>query len=210
MDRGVRGEVYYARTVWLRRRGMPRFGGWFGQKALSGGGPLIDLGVHRLDLALWLMGYPKPQWVLGSTYDHIASEKARREKKKYDCEDFAAAMVRFRNGATLHLEASWAGNIRQREQMETSLLGSKGGLVHRNLNEGYDFDAEVYYEKNGRQYDLAYHPPLSGVGSSMHHFVDSIVNNRPHTATGEEGVIVMELLDAIYASAASGKPVRIG
>lgn len=55
-----------------RRRGMPGFGGWFGTKALAGGGPLIDLGVHRLDLALWLMGYPKPQWVMGNTYCLIA------------------------------------------------------------------------------------------------------------------------------------------
>ena len=60
VDAGVLGEVYFARTLWHRRRGLPRFGGWFGQKALSGGGPLIDLGVHRLDLALWLMGYPRP------------------------------------------------------------------------------------------------------------------------------------------------------
>ncbi|MFC1672300.1 Gfo/Idh/MocA family protein, partial [Planctomycetota bacterium] len=60
VDTGILGDVYFARTVWHRRRGMPGFGGWFGQKALSGGGPLIDLGVHRIDLALWLMGYPKP------------------------------------------------------------------------------------------------------------------------------------------------------
>lgn len=58
VDRGTLGDIYYARTQWLRRRGMPGFGGWFGTKALSGGGPLIDLGVHRLALALWLMGYP--------------------------------------------------------------------------------------------------------------------------------------------------------
>ena len=67
VEAGVFGEFYFGRTVWHRRRGMPGFGGWFGTKALAGGGPLIDLGVHRLDLALWLMGYPKPTWVLGST-----------------------------------------------------------------------------------------------------------------------------------------------
>ena len=67
VDAGVFGDFYFGRTVWHRRRGMPGFGGWFGTKALAGGGPLIDLGVHRLDLALWLMGYPKPTWVLGNT-----------------------------------------------------------------------------------------------------------------------------------------------
>jgi predicted dehydrogenase len=210
IESGMLGEVYYGRTQWLRRRGMPGFGGWFGQKALSGGGPLIDLGVHRLDLALWLMGYPKPKWVLGGAYNHIAAERARREKKAFDCEDLAAAMIMFENGATLHLTASWAGNIKERESMETTLLGTKGGLTQRNLNEGYEFDAEMFYERNGRQYDVKYHPPLQGVGSAMHHFVDSIVNNRPHTATGEEGLTVMQLLDAIYKSASQRSPVKVG
>ena len=71
VDSGILGDVYFGRTVWHRRRGIPRFGGWFGIKKLSGGGPLIDLGVHRLDLALWLMGYPKPQWVMGGTLSLI-------------------------------------------------------------------------------------------------------------------------------------------
>lgn len=210
VESGMLGDIYYGRTLWLRRRGLPGFGGWFGQKALSGGGPLIDLGVHRLDLALWLMGYPKPAWVLGGAYNHIAAPKAKAEKKLFDCEDLAAAMIMFKNGATLHLTASWAGNIKDREQMETTLLGTKGGLTQRNLNEGYDFDAELYYERNGRQYDVKYHPPLHGVGSAMHHLVDSILANKPHTATGDEGLIVMQLLDAIYASAAKRGPVKVG
>ena len=81
VESGILGDVYFARTVWHRRRGMPGFGGWFGQKALSGGGPLIDLGVHRLDLALWLMGYPKPVWVMGSTYNPIATACAKERQE---------------------------------------------------------------------------------------------------------------------------------
>ena len=106
VDRGHLGDVYFARTVWLRRRGLPGFGGWFGQKELSGGGPLIDLGVHRIDLALWLMGYPKPVWVMGSTYDHIGSRLAKEQGKEFDVEDLAVAMVKFDNGATMEAEAS--------------------------------------------------------------------------------------------------------
>ncbi|HUT24275.1 MAG TPA: Gfo/Idh/MocA family oxidoreductase, partial [Sumerlaeia bacterium] len=139
VDTGILGDVYFARTVWHRRRGMPGFGGWFGQKALSGGGPLIDLGVHRLDLALWLMGYPKPVWVMGSAYDPIASAAAKRARKKFDVEDLAVGMVKFDNGATLEVEASWAANIAERELMETRLLGTRGGLVQRNRNETYEF-----------------------------------------------------------------------
>jgi predicted dehydrogenase len=210
VEAGILGDVYFARTVWHRRRGMPGFGGWFGTKALAGGGPLIDLGVHRLDLALWLMGYPKPTWVMGGVYNPIASGIAKREKKHFDVEDMAAGMIRFANGATLVVEASWAANIRERELMETRLLGTRAGLVQRNLNEGYEFEAELYVEKEGCLFDMKLHPPVPGVKSSMYHFLDSILAGKPHTATGEEGLVVMELLDALYESARKGAPVRVG
>lgn len=209
VDSGVLGDIYFAHTIWLRRRGIPGFGGWFGQKALAGGGPLIDLGVHRIDLVLWLMGYPKPKWVVGSTYDHIASAQAKKEGKPFDVEDFAAAFVKFENSATLQIETSWAANIKERELMETRVLGTKGGLVQRNLNEGYDFETELCLEQNGRLTDIKPDPPVSTVPSAMHHFVDCIVNDKPHIATAEEGLIVMQLLDAIYESAEKGEPVRI-
>lgn len=209
VDKGVLGDVYFARTQWLRRRGMPGFGGWFGTKALAGGGPLIDLGVHRLDLALWLMGYPKPKWVLASTYDHIASRIAKKEKKHFDVEDFAVGLVKFVNGATLEIEASWAGNIKENELMQTRLLGTKGGLVQFNKNGTYEFDADLFVEKGGKLTDLKPKAPARRESNAMTHFVNAIIKNRPHMATGEEGLIVMELLDAIYNSAKSGKPVEI-
>lgn len=209
VDSGILGEVYFARTVWHRRRGLPGFGGWFGTKSLAGGGPLIDLGVHRLDLALWLMGYPKPTWVLGSTYDPIARARAIAEKRTYDVEDLAVGLVKFENGATLEVEASWAANIKERELMETRLLGTKAGLIQRNRGEGYEFEAEVYTERDGCQYDMALHPPAPPAPNPQYHFVDSIVEGKPHLATGEEGLTVMELLDAIYKSAAEGAPVRV-
>lgn len=209
VERGILGDIYFARTVWLRRRGLPR-GGWFSQKAQSGGGPLIDLGVHRLDLALWLMDYPEPEWVVARTYDHLGSAAAKAERKHFDVEDLAAAFITFKNGASLELEASWAGHIKERELMETRLLGTQGGLVQRNLNEGYDFEGELFLDRNGCQYDLKPHLPVQGVPSAMHHFADSILSGKPHIATGEEGLTVMKLLDAIYESARKRKPVRIG
>lgn len=209
VDKGILGDVYFARTIWLRRKGLPGFGGWFGQKAMSGGGPLIDLGVHRLDLALWLMGYPKPRWVMASHYNHIAAPLARAENKAFDVEDLAVALVKFDNGTTLELEASWAGHIRERELMETRLLGTKAGLVQHNVNGKYEFDAAIFMEKDGKEIDFTPQAPKKLIPSAMHHFVESILHNRPHTATGEEGLIVMQLLDAIYLSAAKGEPVRI-
>ncbi len=210
VERGTLGDIYYARTQWLRRRGMPGFGGWFGTKALSGGGPLIDLGVHRLDLALWLMGYPQPVWVMGSAYNHIATELARQQGKTFDVEDMAVALVKFANGATLEIEASWAGNIAEKELMQTRLLGTKAGLLQHNINGTYEFEAKIYQERDGAQYDMELRPPVPDATSSMAHFVDALLADRPHIATGEEGLIVMELLDAIYASAERGEPIKVG
>ena len=209
VENGALGDIYYARTVWMRRLGMPGFGGWFGQKALSGGGPLIDLGVHRTDLALWLMGYPKPVWVMAGTYDHLARAKAKKARKKFDVEDLAVAMVRFDNGAMLEIEASWASHIKERELMETRLLGTKAGMVQRNLDEGYGFEAEFFLERDGRLYDMKLHEPMPHVASPMHQFVDCILKNKPHPATGEEGHTVMLLLDAIYKSAETKAPVKL-
>lgn len=209
VETGILGKIYFAKTSWHRRREMPPIGSWFCQKALSGGGPLIDLGVHRLDLALWLMGYPKPKWVMASTYNYIMSRIAKEQKKPFDVEDLAAALIKFENGVTVELEASWASNIKERELMETRLFGTEGGLVQRNVNEGFDFEAEIYIERNGCQYDMKLHPPVPAAHNAMYHFVDCIINNKPHIATGEEGLIVMELLDAIYKSAAEGIPIQI-
>lgn len=209
VDEGLIGEVYFARTIWHRRRGMPGFGGWFGRKDLAGGGPLIDLGVHRLDLALWLMGHPRPVLVVGSTYDRIASPIARAEGKDFDVEDLAAGFVKFESGASLVIEASWAAHIAEGELMETRLLGEKGGLVQKNVNAGYQFEAELFTERAGCHYDWKLAPPFPRAPSAMRHFVDCILEDRPHIATGEEGLIVMQILDALYASARTGEPVGI-
>lgn len=209
VDDGLLGDIYFARSIWLRRRRIPGFGGWFGQKALAGGGPLIDIGVHRLDLALWLMGFPKPVWVLGSTCDAIAKPMAERENKAFDVEDFAVALIKFENGATLELEASWCANIKEREHVSTRLLGTRAGLLHHNIGDVYDSFAELYLEKDGCQYDMKLHPPLPEAKTSMYHFVDAILNDRPHMAGPEEGLMVMRILDAVYESAGTGKPVRV-
>ena len=209
VEAGLLGRVYFGRTTWHRRRGVPGFGGWFGRKEMSGGGPLIDLGVHRLDLALWLMGYPEPEWVLANTWNALTGPVAEREGKAFDVEDFASAMIRFRDGSMLELEASWASNVKENDVMETRLFGTQGGLVHRNKHEGYEFEAEMYVEQDGSQFDIQLHEPAPKPKTAMWHFVEAIRTGDPHPAPGEEALTVQRLLDAIYLSAARGEPVRI-
>jgi len=209
VESGVIGDIYFGRTVWHRRRGMPGFGGWFGTKALSGGGPLIDLGVHRLDLALWLMGYPSPVAVLGAAYDKIAAPLAAKAKKTYTVEDLAAGLIRFDNGATLILEASWALHINENEHMVTSLYGTRGGLVQRNTDGGYSMSAEVYTEEGGHLFTKKLDRSTIRVPPSQHEFVNSILEKRRPIATAEQGIKVMRILDAVYESARTGHEVRL-
>jgi len=219
---GTLGDIYYGRSVWFRRRGIPGLaaasfntgsgapmGSWFYDKKQSGGGPLIDLGVHRLDLALWLMGYPRPVWVMASTYDKFGPKMAKAQGLEYTVEDLACAMIKFSNGATLELDASWASNIKENELQTIRLLGDKGGMYQYNLNEGYTYDVEYYYEIAGRQFDAKMHT-ASSTPSSFTLFADAVRDDTPYLVQPEEGVTVMKILDAVYKSAGSGEPVRIG
>lgn len=221
VESGALGNIYYARTVWLRRAGIPGLassnfntgsgspmGSWFFDKAQSGGGPLIDLGVHRLDLALWLMGYPEPDWVMASTYAKFGPKWAKRAGCEYSVEDLACAMIKFKNGATLELDASWACNIKERELQTLRLLGEEGGMYQYNLNEGYTYQVEYYKRMADRPFDCIMHG-AEPTPSSFQLFADAVRDDKPFLVKPEEGVTVMKILDAVYESANSGAPVRL-
>ena len=225
VDSGMAGDIYFAETTWMRRDGIPgltagdfgsaaataggAMGSWFFDKKQSGGGPLIDLGVHRLDLALWLMGYPEPAWVMGSTYAKFGPELAKAEKVDFSVEDFASAMIKFKNGATLQLNVSWAGNIKERELQCTRWVGTKCGILQKNLNEGYTYEVEFFKKENGSCLDYKLHEPAPATPSAYHLFVNAVRDNTEFLVRPEEGITVMKLLDAIYRSAATGKPVAM-
>lgn len=222
VESGIMGDIYFAETTWLRRNGIPGLaandfntnasggmGSWFFDKAQSGGGPLIDLGVHRLDLALWLMGYPEPAWVMGSTYAKIGPDRAEKQGLVYSVEDLACAMIKFKNGASLQLKASWASNIKAREEQATRLVGTKCGLLQKNVNEGYTYEVEFFKTENGVPLDCKLHEPAPAAPSAYQLFVDAVRDNTEFLVKPEEGVTVMRLLDAIYESAATGKPVEM-
>ena len=107
VDSGALGDIYYVRTVWNRASGIPGGQrGWFTNRDQSGGGPLIDLGVHRLDLALWFLGYPRATTVTGLVHSRLAEAVAEQQSRYIDTEDFAAAFIRLETGAIISLESS--------------------------------------------------------------------------------------------------------
>ena len=209
VDEGNLGQIYYAKTRWLRARGIPKLGGWFGQKALSGGGPMIDLGVHRLDLALWLMGYPKAVSVSASSYDMLGAKIAEASGAKYDVEDLVSAFVRLDNGVTLNLEVSWAGGTEKREDMLTAIYGTEGAAIQRNRGEGYEFEVVGLRDVAGQFSEISPRALPRSVPTAVDHFIDCVANDCPPTATAEQGVILMQIIDAIYQSAAEGREIRL-
>ena len=136
IEAGELGDIYYAKCGWVRRAGIPGLGGWFTTKSMSGGGPLIDLGVHMLDMTMYLMGNPAPVSVSGSTYAHFGPRGLGSSNYgykpdpstplKYDVEDLATGLIKFDNGATLFVEASWASHIAH-EKNYSILMGTEGG-----------------------------------------------------------------------------------
>ncbi|MCY2931751.1 MAG: Gfo/Idh/MocA family oxidoreductase [Planctomycetota bacterium] len=196
---GMLGDIYWGRTVYHRRRGIPIGAkAWFVDKKRAGGGSLIDIGVHALDLAWWLMGAPKPKSVCGASYTKFAHLVP--PSVHYNVEDSAFAMVRFVNDATLILECSWSlnqagGSIQQ-------LAGTKGGAEMHPL--------KIFTETDGVLADLMPQPAGNDwYGDEVRHFAVSIQNRRQPLATAEQGVQLMQMLDAVYESQRTGREVRI-
>ena len=211
VDAGMLGEIYFARAHSLRRRGIPGWGNFI-SKEIQGGGPLVDIGVHILDLVMHLMGFPKPVSVSGCTYTKFGRKKGviglmgQWDVKQYTVEDFAAGLVRFANGATLSLEASFASNIED-NVFNAWLLGTKGGVDV--------FKPALYTEDAGTLWDLT---PYGLAEPRIKHpahcreielFVEAVQKNKPVPVPGKECLITQKIIDAVYKSAETGKEVRI-
>lgn len=218
IEEGNFGEIYAVRCGWERRRGIPGKGGWFTTKAQSGGGALIDLGVHMVDLAVWLMGSPKPVSVVGSTYNKFSSNMAMADSEHasfgeaknegtFDVEDMARGFIKFDNGASLTLEISWASNI-EKQDIYYELLGTKAGAKWHSD----DGVLKIFGEINGSTVDLI--PNVGPEASNEHqanidHFVDCIIQGISPIFTPEQGVNIIKILEAIYHSAITGKEVQL-
>ncbi len=214
---GKAGEIYCGRCGWIRRRGIPGRGGWFTTKAKSGGGPLIDLGVHMIDLSIWLMGNPRPVAVSGSTFSKFANNTAKSDSVHstfgvanangtFDVEDLAMGFIKFDNGACLQIEFSWASNI-EREERFVELRGTKAGFKWRD-----DGSASIFTEdEHGTIEDLNPKLPEMGNGHfrALYHFVDIVLDGAPKDYEPEQGVNMIKILSALYESAQTGKEVQL-
>lgn len=214
---GKMGEIYCGRCGWQRRRGIPGKGGWFTTKALSGGGPLIDLGVHLIDLSIWLMGNPTPVAVSGCTYQKFADTDVSDsvhstfgEKKSggtFDVEDLAMGMIRFDNGACLQIEFSWASNV-EKENNFVELRGTKAGSCYSNGQ------LKIFTEEHGSCVDLVPVTANQQVNSPAHganlrHFVDVVLHDAEPDFVPAQGVNMIKILEAMYQSAQTGREIRL-
>lgn len=207
VDANKLGHIYHAYCQWTRRDGFPRFGGWFGQKKLSGGGPLIDLGVHRLDFVLWLMGPIKPVTVSGITHNRIGQARGKSQGKAFDVEDLAAGLIRTDTGASILFEVSWAGFQVKTEQQVLRLMGEEGSLEG---GSGIHGDYTLSY-----CHDIAGHPfnsTLANPGTdatSYEELIRCLVANEDFPSTAEDGIRLQIILDCLYESACTGREVVV-
>jgi predicted dehydrogenase len=217
IDTGALGEIYHARSWMLRRAGMiptPSFT----KKSVSGGGPCIDIGVHVLDLTLWLMGHPKPVAVTGVAKQTFANRKKglwahwrpdapMPSPENFDVEDFANAYVRFDNGATLMLEVSWfMHHDALGEDMQIWLYGTDGGAHWPKA----EFLSSNYETKQ------FYNTTLKATADKMEphalecvEFARAVAEGRPSPVPAEQSLQVLTILDGIYRSQVAGGEIRL-
>lgn len=209
IEAGRIGNIYAASCLWLRNKnGFSQITPWFSKKEMSGGGCLIDIGIHCLDKVLWLMNFPEPQCVLSTTHNQMCQLAARESGLDFDVEDTVEALIKFTNNASLILQVSWAANIAERNRIEFQILGDRAGIFEKNIKQAYEFETQIFYETQGISYNLMIEDVDEKlVPTSMYYFIEAIVNDKPHMADGSEAIKAMQLIDAIYQSAQTGNPV---
>ena len=208
IEAGNLGRILHVRCQALRRRGIPNRG-VFGRKELTGGGPLIDIGVHVLELAHWLMGSPRPITATGSAWTYLGDKPMAAQCKwpdwdwrTYTVEDLAVGLIRFNDGSTLTIETSFAAHI-AKDVWNVHLLGSEGGAT-------WD-TATIHRDAHGMMWDeVCAHPGERHVYAyKLRHFVDVCRGRTPNLSPPEHGVLMQAMLEAIYRSAATGREVRL-
>ena len=214
IDNDYFGELYYGKATYLRRHGAP--GDWFGDKSRSGGGPLIDLGVHVIDLTRYLLGNPKPVSVYGATFYKLANRPGvklpkdaytssnKNDNEIFDVEDLATALIRYDNGAVISVEAAFSINLKKGTS-SIELFGTKAGCK-------VDPEVELFTDTHSYMTNVQFarDTALDFNGlfeNEIAHFIDCAKNGTECISPAKDGVDLMRILDAIYESARTGHEV---
>ena len=227
IDQGTLGEIYYAKAHALRRRGIPNWG-VFTNKEEQGGGPLIDIGTHSLDLTLWMMDNYKPISVLGTTFNKLGTSLRGKEQgteehwdpDTFEVEDAAFGLIRFENGAAVYLETSWAMNTLDERQAMNTLYGTKAGSSMEFKGEtGTDRELLINTVVAGKQAviipdvteeippsaDLIFSYP--GADLECETWLNALEGKGELVVKPEQALIVTKILEGIYQSAKTGMAV---
>ncbi|MCH1626480.1 Gfo/Idh/MocA family protein [Ferdinandcohnia quinoae] len=215
IDNDELGEIYYAKTSCIRRLGNP--GGWFSDRTKSGGGPLIDLGVHMIDICWYFMGKPRPVSVSGNTYSRLGNRSHIEHLSFYkaadydptlnDVEDLTNALIRFENGASILVDVSFTLQAKK-DEIYVKLFGEKGGA---------EIEPELALVTEKHNTILNITPQVDSLGfdfnkafvNEINHFVGCCLHGRENIAPVADGVQVMKMLNAVYESAKTGKEVYL-
>ena len=216
-EAGQLGEIYFAKAHAIRRRAVPTWGVFMNEYE-QGGGPLIDIGTHALDVTLWTMNNYEPAMVVGSTYRKLADTKNAAnawgswDPEKYTVEDSAFGFIKMKNGATIILESSWALNTTDTGEACTTLCGTKGGATTKGglVFNGEEFGTGTLYSKRTEScgaaafYEGASSDPSE---NEARQWIRSIINDTDPCVLPEQALVVSQILEAIYTSSKTGKPV---
>jgi len=219
-ESGELGDIYFSKAHAIRRRGVPTWGVFLNEDE-QGGGPLIDIGTHALDMTLWMMDNYEPLYVVGNTYKELAdTENAANafgswNVDEYNVETSAFGFITMKNGATIVLESSWALNITDTAEAKSTLCGTKGGATMKG-------ELIINGEQNSRLYEKKIDLKEGGVaffegegaGASedieLQIFVNAILNGTELCVKPRQAAVVTQILEAIYESSKTKKPVYLG
>lgn len=221
-SKGELGDIYFAKAHAIRRKGVPTWG-VFPDKSKQGGGPLIDIGTHALDLTLWYMNNYKPKSVLGSTYQKLKDNPMANmfgpwNPDTFETEDSAFGLIKMENGATIFLEAAWALNMINPKEAQVTLCGTEGGAEMFGkafIDQGY----VVFNKAAHNQLEQTQPSDAGGVfgfeGATLEQrdaeakqWVDAILNDTDPMVKPEQAIVVTQILEAIYKSAETGQVVE--
>lgn len=212
-EAGTFGEIYHAKAAWTRRSGIPKLGTWFGNRELAGAGCLYDIGVHVLDLCLYVINNFKPVSVYGATYTKFGNRglgagswgKSESTDLPFTVDDFATGLIKFENGATVSLDVTWACHRADGDRVEVDLFGTEAG--------GSVFANKLYRrDESAKAHVIVDNPPASmrfPHCDRFHNFINHLLGTEDLCVPLEQALTIQRILDGLAASASTGREVLI-